>query len=226
MPWPPFQSPAALPCPPKKRRQRSGCAWWWPTPAAAAPSRTRPAFLSLIFPPSGGAPGWGWPLSSPLSWNTRGIFTWKTTNLKELNSSLTCLYAGSPMPGTILVVDDEPQILQTVAGILADEGFEVLTAPDGESALQLVAAGPPDLVLLDIALPGRAGLEALQELKRQYAALPVVMISAYGSVENEVKATRLGAYDYIEKPPHAEKILLTVRNALEMARLSEENRGV
>jgi len=127
------------------------------------------------------------------------------------------------MPGTILVVDDEPQILQTVAGILADEGFEVLTAPDGESALKLVAAGPPDLVLLDIALPGMDGLTALQELKRQYAALPVVMVSAYGSVENAVKATRLGAYDFIEKPPHADKILLTVRNALEMARLTEEN---
>ncbi|MEW6387096.1 MAG: sigma-54 dependent transcriptional regulator [Thermodesulfobacteriota bacterium] len=127
------------------------------------------------------------------------------------------------MPGTILVVDDEPQILQTVAGILADEGFEVLTAPEGESALKLVAAGPPDLVLLDIALPGRDGLAVLQELKRQYAALPVVMISAYGSVENAVKATRLGAYDFIEKPPHADKILLTVRNALEMARLTEEN---
>jgi two-component system nitrogen regulation response regulator NtrX len=127
------------------------------------------------------------------------------------------------MPGTILVVDDEPQILQTVAGILADEGFEVLTAPDGESALKLVAAGPPDLVLLDIALPGMDGLAALQELKRQYAALPVVMVSAYGSVENAVKATRLGAYDFIEKPPHADKILLTVRNALEMARLTEEN---
>ena len=127
------------------------------------------------------------------------------------------------MPGTILVVDDEPQILQTVAGILADEGFEVLTAPDGESALKLVAAGPPDLVLLDIALQGMDGLAALQELKRQYAALPVVMVSAYGSVENAVKATRLGAYDFIEKPPHADKILLTVRNALEMARLTEEN---
>jgi two-component system nitrogen regulation response regulator NtrX len=127
------------------------------------------------------------------------------------------------MPGTILVVDDEPQILQTVAGILADEGFEVQTAPDGETALKLVAAGLPDLVLLDIALPGRDGLETLKELKQQYAALPVVMISAYGSVENAVKATRLGAYDFIEKPPHADKILLTVRNALEMARLTEEN---
>ena len=128
------------------------------------------------------------------------------------------------MPATLLVVDDEPQILQAVSGILQDEGFEVLTAPDGETALKTVAEANPHLVLLDIALPGRDGLEILQELKARNPALPVVMISAYGSVENAVKATRLGAYDFIEKPPNAENILLTVRNALEMARLSEENR--
>ncbi len=128
------------------------------------------------------------------------------------------------MPPTLLVVDDEPQILQVVSGILLDEGFEVLTAPDGETALKLVADASPDLVLLDIALPGMDGLEVLTELKRLYATLPVIIISAYGSVENAVKATRLGAYDFIEKPPHADNILLTVRNALEMARLFEENR--
>jgi len=121
-------------------------------------------------------------------------------------------------------VDDEPQILQVVSGILQDEGFEVATAADGETALKLVAEETPDLVLMDIALPGRDGLEVLQELKARNPALPVVMVSAYGSVENAVKATRLGAYDFIEKPPHADIILLTVRNALEMARLSEENR--
>ena len=128
------------------------------------------------------------------------------------------------MTATLLVVDDEPQILQVVSGILQDEGFEVLTAPDGEAALKRVGEDAPDLVLLDIAPPGRDCLEFLDRLKRQFPALPVVMISAYGSVENAVKATRLGAYDFIEKPPHADKILLTVRNALEMARLSEENR--
>ena len=120
------------------------------------------------------------------------------------------------MPGPLLVVDDEPQILQMISGILQDEGFEVITAPDGEAALKLVGEEAPDLVLLDIALPGMDGLEVLQELKRLYPFLPVVIISAYGSVENAVKATRLGAYDFIEKPPHADKILLTVRNGLEI----------
>ena len=128
------------------------------------------------------------------------------------------------MPGTLLVVDDEPQILRAVAGLLQDEGFEVLTALDGETALKMVEAEAPDLVLLDIALPGLDGLEVLTELKRQHPLLPVIMVSAYGSVENAVKATRLGAFDFIEKPPNADKILLSVRNALEWARLAEENR--
>ena len=128
------------------------------------------------------------------------------------------------MAPTILVVDDEPQIRETVSGLLQDEGFEVLTAPEGEAAAKTVREELPDLVLLDVALPGKDGLEILKDLKDQYPTLPVIMISAYGSVENAVRATRLGAYDFIEKPPHADKILLSVRNALEMARLSEENR--
>jgi two-component system nitrogen regulation response regulator NtrX len=128
------------------------------------------------------------------------------------------------MAATILLVDDEPQILQALSGLLQDEDFEVLTAEEGETALRLAREASPDLVLLDIALPGKDGLEILQDLKDQFPALPVIMISAFGSVENAVKATRLGAYDFIEKPPHADKILLSVRNALDMARLADENR--
>ena len=128
------------------------------------------------------------------------------------------------MAATILLVDDEPQILQALSGLLQDEEFEVLTAPDGETALRLVREAAPDLVMLDIALPGRDGLEILKDIKDHHPALPVIMISAFGSVENAVRATRLGAYDFIEKPPHADKILLSVRNALEMARLADENR--
>jgi len=127
------------------------------------------------------------------------------------------------MAKTILVVDDEPNIVRTVSDILQDEGFEVVSAADGESALKMVEEELPDLALLDIALPGMDGLEVLRQLKEFSPGLPVVMISAYGNVENAVKATRLGAYDFIEKPPHVDKIILTVRNALEMARLAEEN---
>jgi two-component system nitrogen regulation response regulator NtrX len=128
------------------------------------------------------------------------------------------------MAATLLLVDDEPQILHALAGLLQDEDFEVITAPDGETALRLVREASPDLVMLDIALPGRDGLDILQDLKEQHPTLPVIMLSAHGSVENAVKATRLGAYDFIEKPPHADKILVSVRNALDMARLADENR--
>lgn len=127
------------------------------------------------------------------------------------------------MAKTILVVDDESSIVQTLSGILQDEGFEVISASDGETALQVVEEDVPDLVLLDISLPGMDGLEVLHQLKEHQPLLPVIMVSAYGNVENAVKATRLGAYDFIEKPPHADKIILTVRNALEMSRLAEEN---
>ena len=82
------------------------------------------------------------------------------------------------MAKTILVVDDEPSIVQTLAGILQDEGFEVLTAPDGETALQVVEEESPDLVFLDISLPGMDGLEVLQQLKEHQPLLPVVMVSA------------------------------------------------
>ena len=139
--------------------------------------------------------------------------------LPQKNLELFGTYAA-----TILLVDDEPQILQALSGLLQDEEFEVLTAPDGETALRLVREAAPDLVMLDIALPGRDGLEILKDIKDHHPALPVIMISAFGSVENAVRATRLGAYDFIEKPPHADKILLSVRNALEMARLADENR--
>ena len=208
------------------RRTRPTAGWnsAWPTPAGASRTVTRCGSLSPTSPLSGAAPVWAWPSSIP-SWpSTRAISGWKTMSPGGPNSSSTFPCTGPIMPGTLLVVDDEPQILRAVAGVLQDEGFEVLTAPDGETALKMVAAEAPDLVLLDIALPGLDGLEALTELKRQHPLLPVIMVSAYGSVENAVKATRLGAFDFIEKPPNADKILLSVRNALEWARLAEENR--
>ncbi|MFZ5585211.1 MAG: sigma-54-dependent transcriptional regulator [Thermodesulfobacteriota bacterium] len=127
------------------------------------------------------------------------------------------------MSAHILVVDDEKSIGLALKGILGDEGYEVSLAQDGATALALVEEDPPDLVLLDIWMPGMDGLEALERLKKRQGALPVIMISGHGSVEMAVKATRLGAYDFIEKPLDMDKILLAVRNALAMGRLAEEN---
>jgi len=127
---------------------------------------------------------------------------------------------------SILIVDDEESIRRTLAGILSDEGFETGSAADGEQALTAVRAKPPDLVLLDIAMPGRDGLVILEELRGTWPHLPVVMMSGHGTIETAVRATQLGAFDFIEKPLSIEKLLLTLRHGLERSRLERENRAL
>jgi len=127
------------------------------------------------------------------------------------------------MQRTILIVDDEESICKSLGNILLDEGYDVLTANSGEAALKLLDEELPSLVLLDIWLPGIDGMEVLKTAKNLYPRLPVVMMSGHGTIETAVKATKLGAFDFIEKPLSLEKIILTVRHALEMSRLEEEN---
>lgn len=124
----------------------------------------------------------------------------------------------------ILVVDDEATILQSLSGILSDEGFEVLTASNGYEALKVIEKEAPDLVLLDIWMPGMDGIETLREIKRNHPSLQVVIISGHGTIETAVKATKFGAYDFIEKPLSIEKVVVTINNALNFRRLEEENR--
>jgi len=124
----------------------------------------------------------------------------------------------------ILVVDDEEGVRTSLKGILEDEGYRVLLAEDGERTLQLLEEETPDLVLLDIWMPGRDGIAVLQEIKKGWPMVPVVMISGHGSIELAVKATKLGAHDFIEKPLSLDKVLLTIDNALRYSRLEEENR--
>ena len=126
------------------------------------------------------------------------------------------------MVRTILVVDDEVSITQSLDGILTDEGFEVISAKDGVSALEKIEELMPELVLLDIWMPGMDGLETLAKIKETAPTLPVVMMSGHGTIETAVKATKLGAYDFIEKPLSLEKILLCIHNALDYSRLEEE----
>jgi two-component system nitrogen regulation response regulator NtrX len=125
---------------------------------------------------------------------------------------------------SILIVDDEPSILQSLSGLLTDEGFEVMTANNGYEALKIIDAETPDLVLLDIWMPGIDGIETLKEIKKSSASLPVVIITGHGNVETAVKATKLGAYDLIEKPLSIDKVIVTINNALNFRRLEEENR--
>lgn len=126
------------------------------------------------------------------------------------------------MAGTVLVVDDETSILESLDGILSDEGFEVITAEGGADALEKIQEVIPDLVLLDIWMPGMDGIETLEKIKEGYPYLQVVMMSGHGNIETAVKATRVGAYDFIEKPLSLEKLLLSINNALDYYRLEEE----
>ncbi|MBI5967431.1 MAG: sigma-54-dependent Fis family transcriptional regulator [Deltaproteobacteria bacterium] len=130
------------------------------------------------------------------------------------------------MAKQILVVDDEERIRQSLHGILKDEGYEVLEAKDGVQALKQIESDPPDLVLLDIWMPGMDGMEVLERIKGPTPNLPVIMISGHANIELAVKATKLGAYDFVEKPLSLEKVLLTVNNALSFSKLEQENRAL
>jgi two-component system, NtrC family, nitrogen regulation response regulator NtrX len=127
------------------------------------------------------------------------------------------------MTETILIVDDEEGIRSALAGILEDEGYRTVCAADGIEALALCKRELPGLVLLDIWMPRMDGLETLKCLKEQHPSLNVIMMSGHGTIETAVKSTKLGAYDFIEKPLSLEKVVVTVENALAMTRLKEEN---
>jgi len=123
----------------------------------------------------------------------------------------------------ILIVDDEPAIRATLRGVLEDEGYRVTAVGSGADALRLVTDEAPDLTFLDVWMERMDGLETLAEVRRLRPDAIVVMISGHGTIETAVKATRLGAYDFIEKPLSLEKTLLIVARALEHARLEREN---
>jgi two-component system nitrogen regulation response regulator NtrX len=126
----------------------------------------------------------------------------------------------------ILVADDEQDIRVSLRRILEYEGMETCEAATGPEALQRAAADTPDAVLLDVKMPHVDGLEVLAELRRRDPELPVVVISGHGTIATAVEATRLGAFDFMEKPLERDRVLLVLRNALERRRLQEENRDL
>src|SRR5499433_1966842 len=129
------------------------------------------------------------------------------------------------MAADILIVDDEVDIRELVAGILQDEGYGTRTARDSDEALAAVTTRRPSLVFLDIWLQGSRldGLQLLDAMKSEHTDLPVVMISGHGNIETAVSAIKRGAYDFIEKPFKADRLLLVVERAIEAARLRREN---
>ena len=126
----------------------------------------------------------------------------------------------------VMVVDDEEGIRESLSGIFEDEGYSVFTASSGEEALNILKEKSPDLMLLDVWLPGIDGIQTLNEIKNLKPDLPVVMISGHGNIELAVKATRTGAYDFLEKPLSLERVLLVANRALERRRLEIENKAL
>src|SRR6185436_4402857 len=128
------------------------------------------------------------------------------------------------MASDILIVDDEADIRDLVAGILEDEGFTTRTARDSDSALAEISNRRPHLLFLDIWLQGSKldGLQLLEQVKKDHSDLPVVMISGHGNIETAVAAIKSGAYDFIEKPFKADRLVLVADRALENSRLKRE----
>jgi two-component system nitrogen regulation response regulator NtrX len=127
---------------------------------------------------------------------------------------------------TILICDDEAGVRASLSAVLRDEGYTVDTVDSGEACLEQVTKSSYDLLMLDIWLPGMDGLDTLARLRERHVEAQVIMISGHGSIENAVRATKLGAFDFIEKPLTLEKTVLAVRNALRQHRLEVENRAL
>jgi two-component system nitrogen regulation response regulator NtrX len=127
---------------------------------------------------------------------------------------------------SILVVDDEPGVRSSLSGVLRDEGFDVEAAASGEECLDRAARSPYDVIVLDVWLPGVDGLVTLQRLRERKVDAQVVMISGHGNIESAVRAIKMGAFDFVEKPLSLEKTVLVVRNALRQRDLETENRAL
>ncbi len=128
------------------------------------------------------------------------------------------------MKSRVLVIDDEAEIRRSVRMILEYEGYDVIEASSGPEGIALTEKESPDLIFLDVKMPGMDGLETLQRIKASNDAIPVVIISGHGTVSTAVEATKAGAFDFIEKPLASERVLVTIRNALDQTRLVDENR--
>jgi two-component system, NtrC family, nitrogen regulation response regulator NtrX len=124
---------------------------------------------------------------------------------------------------TILIVDDESQIRSSLQGVLEDEGYKALLAGSGEECMDTLRHKPVDVVLLDIWLPGMDGLTTLEKLVENEDHPEVIMISGHGNIETAVRATKLGAFDFLEKPLSIERTLIVLKNAIEAKRLRSEN---
>ncbi len=127
------------------------------------------------------------------------------------------------MSRTLLIIDDEKSIRDSLSGALSDEGYRILTASSALEGFEIIRKQDPDLILLDIWMPEMDGLTALTELRKQEITTPILIMSGHGNIETAVKATKLGAFDFMEKPVELDRVLVLIRNALAARDLSQEN---
>ena len=127
------------------------------------------------------------------------------------------------MKASFLIVDDEAGVRSALSGVLQDEGYVVDAVESGEACLDRVARQPYDVIVLDIWLPGLDGLATLEKLRERRVDSQVVMISGHGNIESAVRAIKMGAFDFVEKPLSLDKTVLVARNALRQRRLEAEN---
>jgi two-component system, NtrC family, nitrogen regulation response regulator NtrX len=126
----------------------------------------------------------------------------------------------------ILIVDDESTIRQSLQGVLEDEGYQISLAESGEQCLEILRKRAFDLALLDVWLPGMDGLETLEKIREMENAPEIIMISGHGTIETAVRATKLGAYDFLEKPLSIDKTVILIKHAIDARRLRQENRDL
>lgn len=130
------------------------------------------------------------------------------------------------MSRMVLVVDDEKSILSSLEGALGDEGYRVKTATSGDQAIAAMQSERPDVLLLDIWMPGKDGLETLKQIKSDWPDQIVIMMSGHGTIDTAVKATKLGAFDFIEKPISLDRLLVLLQNAASVSELARENNAL
>jgi two-component system, NtrC family, nitrogen regulation response regulator NtrX len=128
--------------------------------------------------------------------------------------------------GTILIVDDEESVRKSLADVMHDEGYEVVTAASGREGIDLLSDTQPSVALLDIAMPEMDGIETLRRFKELRPEMQVIMVTGYGTIEIAVKTTKMGAYDFLVKPPELAKLILVVKHGMEEYRLREENQSL
>ena len=124
---------------------------------------------------------------------------------------------------TILIIDDEESVRKSLADVMRDEGYDVVTAASGREGIELLSETQPSLALLDIAMPDMDGIEVLRRFREMRPDMPVIMVTGHGTIETAVKTTKMGAYDFMVKPPELAHLILVVKHGLDEFRLREEN---